>query len=117
MIGLDAASGDVHFGLFSVISGSWAHVEGLGAIGRLGASADFGAPVELPTEYGVEHLERPSEHLLSFASYHFANFFMDCGLDSGSTLMDSDMDSNYHDIASLSPLDLTSNPVIVADTG
>ena len=115
--GLDATAGDAHFGLFSVISGSWAHGEALAAIGRLGADVDFGAPVGLPAEYVVGHPERPSEHLLSFASYYFANFVKDCGLDSRSILMDSDMDSNYHDIAYLSSPDLTSNQVIVVDTG
>ena len=116
VIGLDATSGDVHFGLFNVISGSWAHEEGLEAIGRLSACVDFGARVELATKYVVEHLERPSEHLLSSASYHFANFFMGCGLDSVSILMDSDMDSNYRDIACLSSPDLTSHQVIDVDT-
>lgn len=114
--GLDATSDDVRFGLFNVISGSWAHEEGLEAIERLGACADFGARVELATKYVVEHLERPSEHLLSSASYHFANFFMGCGLDSVPILMDSDIDSNYRDIACLSSPDLTSHQVIDVDT-
>jgi len=116
VIGFDAASGDVRFGLFNVISGSWAHVEELEAIGRLGACADCGAPVKLAIEYVVEDLERASEDLLSSASYHFANSFMGCDLDSGSILTDSDMGSNYHDIASLSYLDLTSHQIIDGHT-
>lgn len=73
----------------------------------LGACVDCGAPVNLAVEYVVEDLERAFEDLLGSTSYHFANSFMGCDLDSGSILMDSDMDSNYHDIASPSYPDLT----------
>ena len=114
---LDAASSDAHFELFSAISGSWGHGEALGAIRMLDANVDFGVPVEQPAEYAVEHPGRPSEHLQSFASYYFANFVIEFGLDPGLILTDSDMNSDYLDIAVQSPPDLTSNRIIVVDTG
>ena len=117
MRGFDATSAGVRFGLFNVISGSWVHVEELEAIERLDACAGCAAPVKLAIECAVEDQERASEDPLSSASYHFADSFMGCDLDSGSILTDSDMGSNYHDIASLSYLDLTSHQIIDAHIG
>ena len=112
MIGFDVAFDDVRFVLFNVISGSWAHVEELEAVEMLGACADCGAPVKLVVAYVVEDLGRAFEDLLGSASYHFINSFKGCDLDSGSILTDSEMDSNYHDIASPSYPDLTCYQII-----
>jgi hypothetical protein len=110
VIGFDATSSE-HFGLFNAISGSWAHEEELGAIGRLDACAGYGAPAKLAIEYVVKHLKSASEDRQSSASYYFANFSMGCGLDSILILMDSDKGINYHAIASPSSLDLTSHQI------